>query len=458
MEINPAVTFRHDRSVMHAKRPKVLIAGAGLGGLSLGILLHKAGIPFEIFERAAEVKPLGSAISLNSTTAPFLRQIGVWDEFHGASKRMEAIQIANEKREIEFAMADSDLDQVERYGADARIISRPELYRILLKQVPKEHIHLGKKVLSTQQGNNRVIINCSDGTEYQGDILVGADGAYSAVRQNMYDQLKKKKALPLSDGLPLPFTTVCLVGQTHPLTTAQFPDLAKEDTQFLNTLSRDKPYSSEWGAEAAEAMCEDVRHLPIISGGEKPLTLGDLIDWTPKELISKVMLEEKVFKTWSHGRTVLIGDACHKFSPAGGAGAANAIHDAIVLVNYLHALPEHPVEEDIEKAFKAYKDERTEWVNGAFETSQVLRNMVDKGLKPKLIRMAIKHLPKFANRAMESRLCSNRPQAYFLPPDTTPATLKPAKQPSLNAPALFSKEYSEARVKQQQGKEPVISV
>ena len=59
MEINPAVTFKHDRTVMFSKRPKVLIVGGGLGGLTLGILLHKAGIPFEIYERVTEVKPFG---------------------------------------------------------------------------------------------------------------------------------------------------------------------------------------------------------------------------------------------------------------------------------------------------------------------------------------------------------------------------------------------------------------
>ena len=64
MEINPAVTFKHDRSIMYAKRPKVLIVGAGLAGLTLGMLLHKAGIPFAIYERAAEVKPLGKVMVL----------------------------------------------------------------------------------------------------------------------------------------------------------------------------------------------------------------------------------------------------------------------------------------------------------------------------------------------------------------------------------------------------------
>lgn len=72
---------------------------------------------------------------------------------------------------------------------------------------------------------------------------------------------------------------------------------------------RNDPFrNSEWGAEVAEAMCDQVRDFPIVSGGTIPLTMGHLINWTPKELISKVMLEEKVYETWHDCRTVLIGD------------------------------------------------------------------------------------------------------------------------------------------------------
>jgi hypothetical protein len=80
---------------------------------------------------------------------------------------------------------------------------------------------------------------------------------------------------------------------------------------FINeTLSKEHPTvsNSEWGPEAVLAMSEEVRGLVAPVGKDKMKTVGDLIDLTPKDLISKVSLEEKVFKTWYSGRTVLLGD------------------------------------------------------------------------------------------------------------------------------------------------------
>lgn len=62
--------------------------------------------------------------------------------------------------------------------------------------------------------------------------------------------------------------------------------------------------NSEWGPEANEAMINEFRNLPCPYGG----IMGELFDDTPKDLISKVFVEEKMFETWYHGRTVLIGD------------------------------------------------------------------------------------------------------------------------------------------------------
>ncbi|KAK5797016.1 hypothetical protein F5H01DRAFT_385353 [Linnemannia elongata] len=465
MEINPAVTFKHDRSIMYAKRPKVLIVGAGLAGLTLGMLLHKADIPFEIYERAAEIKPLGSAMYFNCTTANLFKQCGIYEEFLALGKYVSAIKMCNENRELEFSVDFEGHDEL--YGANGYIVSRPQIYDLLLRQIPKERVHLGKKVLSMDQGGNGVLIRFSDKSEAEGDILVGADGAYSAVRQGLYEKLKKTNKLPASDALPLPFSTVRLVGQTRPLSPEEFPDLAIKNSQFRNFIATDKMYTwstattvqntvcwgailfldeetskdndafrnSEWGPEAAAAMCEQVKDFPIISGGDKILTLQDLIDRSPKELISKVMLEEKVFKTWYDCRTVLIGDACHKFNPAGGVGAANAMHDAIALANRINGLPFHPIAEEIEGAFKAYKEERIDWVEKAFENSKAFRTMAGQSVSSKATRYIVKNMPAWVVRKFERRQFTNRPQAAFLPAAEDKGTIKTAPQPSLSIKA-----------------------
>ncbi|KAF9905575.1 hypothetical protein EC991_001536 [Linnemannia zychae] len=467
MEINPAVTFKHDRATMHAKRPKVLIVGAGLGGLTLAMLLQKANIPYDIYERAAEVKPLGSAIVLTSQCSPLIRQLGLEKEFHALSKVVSVIQVGKENRQIDFGISVGSEDAIERYGGETRLLPRPVLYDLFLRQIPKERIHLSKKILSTKQGGNGVLIRCSDGTEYEGDILVGADGAHSAVRQNLYAQLKKDKTLPVSDDEPLPFVNVCLVGQTRPLTVEEFPDIGLEEAQFVRLVGDKKPYAwgtfttknrtvcwslvqfldsetskdndsfrnSEWGPEAAALMCEQVRDFPIVSGGDKKLTIGHLIDWTPKEYISKVMLEEKIFQTWGSCRTVLLGDACHKFNPSGGAGATNAIHDAAILANYIDALPDHPIAEEIERAFLAYRADRIPWVEEAFEQSRMFRNMVDKGFKAMIVRFILKYAPAWVMKARNERMAGYKPQVAFLPPDEVKPLVKAIYQPSLHAKA-----------------------
>jgi 2-polyprenyl-6-methoxyphenol hydroxylase-like FAD-dependent oxidoreductase len=80
------------------------------------------------------------------------------------------------------------------------------------------------------------MVRCSDNSSYHGDILVGADGAYSAVRQNLYKSLKEDHKLPSSDDVSLPFGCVCLVGQTIPLDPEEFPHLKEELSQFNTVL------------------------------------------------------------------------------------------------------------------------------------------------------------------------------------------------------------------------------
>ncbi|KAF9345539.1 hypothetical protein BGX26_003018, partial [Mortierella sp. AD094] len=444
-------------------RPKVLIVGAGLAGLTLGMILQKSDIPYEIFESTPAIRPVGAAMVFGPTLCPMFKQCGIYDEFVTLGKRNESINVLNSKGGKEYSVDFSD--GKEMFGEDGYILTRPIIYDLIFRQIPKDRIHLGKKILSTDQDSNCARIRCSDGVEYKGDILVGADGAYSAVRQNLYSEFKREGKLPASDALPLPFRTFCLLGQTRKLDVTEFPDLVKESCQFYSTLGDSNPYawstfttaqgtiawgvieylptevtrenkdyrSTDWGPEAAVAFCEKVRDLPVKSGGDNILTIGDLIDVTPKEQINKVRLEEKIFETWHHGRIVLIGDACHKFTPAGGVGATNAMHDAVVLANWIHALPNNATAKEINQAFQAYQDERMPWVQEAFKHSRAFQIANSKGLLGKMIRFGAKHMPAWMQRRTAISMNVNRPQVGFLDRVEDTGSVRPAPQISLDA-------------------------
>ncbi|KAG0365578.1 hypothetical protein BC939DRAFT_524869 [Gamsiella multidivaricata] len=440
-------------------RPTVLIVGAGLGGLTLGVLLERAGIPYEIFERAAVVKPLGSALSLGTSVIPLFKQIGIYDEFVNQAIVRYTTQVYNEKREIDFVL--DSKPGAEMGGHDGYIISRPVIYDILRKQIPSHKIHMSKRVLQIRQNEDEVMILCADNSMYFGHIIVGADGAYSGVRQSMYKEMMADKRLPKLDQQDLPYSCTCLVGQTRPLDPEKFPELKVPECSFDCVLSEDKPYTwvtftaknniicwmvvhhlnkvsskyndsfrnSEWGPEAAESMCKAVRDFPI-PGGDGQLTLGHLIDNTDKDLISKVTLEEKVFKTWHDRRLVLMGDACHKMNPSGGQGAGNALQDAITLANWINVLQSNDVKE-ISKIFEEYRAERYPHAVAAFESSKMFSRIIAKDFSGALVRFTTRRMPKWLWMIALRKMASNRPQVAFLPLVEDKGTVKPTYQPSL---------------------------
>lgn len=80
------------------------------------------------------------------------------------------------------------------------------------------------------------MVRCADGSTYNGHILVGADGAYSAVRQHLFKILKNKGSLSSADAALLPFNSVCLVGQTDVLDPEEFLDLKSNQSEYYSIL------------------------------------------------------------------------------------------------------------------------------------------------------------------------------------------------------------------------------
>ncbi|KAF9123107.1 hypothetical protein BGW39_009255 [Mortierella sp. 14UC] len=208
-------------------KPTVLIVGAGLGGLMQGTLLEKASIPYTIFERFSIGKPLGSAIMVGPNLMGLFKQLSIDGEFKTIGKPTFDCVIGKDNMEVVHKV--DFRHNIGYTGYCNYIVSRPALYELLLRQIPPHKVLFNKRVLHTTDTSDGVAITTADKSIYEGDILVGADGACSAVRQHMYGTLKQEGRLPESDQEELPFKSTCLVGQTEPLDFAvDFPEFLGE--------------------------------------------------------------------------------------------------------------------------------------------------------------------------------------------------------------------------------------
>lgn len=256
-------------------------------------------------------------------------------------------------------------------GYEQLVFSRPRLYDLLQSRIPAHKISHNKKVLRIAEKGDKIQICCSDNTQYEGDILVGADGTYSGVRQSLYKQLEKQGVLPQEDTTDFTIGAVVMVAIAEPSDPEKFPQLKDKVCHFSNLiegtggrvvstpshsrfivvrpcrniyspqlivcygtrksqtqtsvaslpgnqicwavaqeLSEDEVEearqfrNSHWEPMSIENMYKDFENMPCPWGG----TMGEIMKMTPKDRISKVYPEKKLFKTWHHGRTVLIGD------------------------------------------------------------------------------------------------------------------------------------------------------
>ncbi|KAF9198516.1 hypothetical protein BGZ49_000642 [Haplosporangium sp. Z 27] len=451
---------------MSSSNVKIIIVGAGICGLLTAIQLERAGMDYIIIEKAQTFSPLGSGLSLTPACNYILDQLGLLDEIQQNSLSCSKIDYLRDDLSKVGVM--HARNQKVLYGYEGTLITRPTLYQILLSKIPKEKLIWGKRMIGFKQDEHSVEIECQDNlanasedikVTYKGDILIGADGAYSSVRRNLYQSMQDDDGitLPKDDLAPLHFDSHCVIGTTEVLSEEEYPVLKEKSGDFFVIIGQeraiqvyiftladnrigvhicghmDKPevhnekdfQFNDWKPVAADELCEMVRHYKCPYGG----TVGDILDRIPKERLSKVMLEDKYFSTWYHKRTVLIGDACHKHLPFGGQGANQAILDSVHLVNQLYGIPSNSLE-DIEKSFKTYYGYRNLNAKEVFKnTSLVAKILGARGIISDVIRFfTLKHLPEFINRLGMDGMNTDRPYLCFLPPPSGKGSVAPNPQ------------------------------
>ncbi|NES90080.1 NAD(P)/FAD-dependent oxidoreductase [Okeania sp. SIO2B9] len=161
---------------------KVAIIGAGPGGLATAIALRKKGIDAHVYERAKELRPVGAGLGLQANGLRCLDVIqpGIVDILKRSGCQVKRVTVKTSTGET---IRTSESTMMEKYGQPLLIIWWWRLQQILASYLPPEVIHLNHRCISFEQNENTVITHFDNGKTAQADLLIGADGVKSTVRQ-----------------------------------------------------------------------------------------------------------------------------------------------------------------------------------------------------------------------------------------------------------------------------------
>ncbi|KAG0234788.1 hypothetical protein BGW41_001011 [Actinomortierella wolfii] len=429
-----------------SSRFKVVIVGLGIAGAVTAILLERAGIDYIVLERAPSFRRTETGTSLNAQTLRLFEQLGLLEQLLAAAVPVR--QIAFYRQNLQLLTTISLQRLEEKHGYPSIMVTRADLMSAMLSAIPPERIQWNKRVLDVTEYRDCVSVKTQDGIDYDGQIVIGADGAYSAVRHHLFKNLKKRgHIVPESDLNSFRFEMFATVGTAQNLDRWMYKTLRETSADMMAIVSDNGPHTtwllplkgekiswlygskekeakkmhsdhtfrlSEWDLRADESVYQQARDVKLPIAG----TLGDLIDKTNHDDIVQVMVDEKCFKTWFSDRVVLMGD-----------GATQAILDAVCLVNLLHEMPKNNADET-RAIFATYYDLRLPVVQSAFQSSNMLAGLAIKtGKVANVTRtIATKLIPQSFLAYSLDKMLVHRPIASFLPPPPTRGKIPPQPQ------------------------------
>ncbi len=311
---------------MAASVGRVAIAGAGIGGLTLAIALRRLNIDAHVYERAAELRPVGAGLSLMANAMLALRAIGIEESIAAMGEAAQtSVGLRSDGAELSrFPIA----EVASEVGASAVLLHRADLHAALLDALGAEHVTLGRAATGYRDDAGApAALRFDDGSEVEAELIVGADGLHSAIRK----QLTGDASPPEYSG----YTS--WRGVTDTLCGARPGQLSEtwgRGSRFgIAPVGRGRVY---WfavaNAPAGERDAGDPRPMLLERYGSWHPPIRALIEATaPERIVRTDIADRPVITGWRRGRVALLGDAAHPMTPNLGQGGCQAIEDAVVL-------------------------------------------------------------------------------------------------------------------------------
>ncbi|MDA1178057.1 MAG: FAD-dependent monooxygenase [Planctomycetota bacterium] len=335
--------------------PKVIVVGGGIAGLTSAVALQQLGWDVEIHEAADGFRPVGKGIWVPTNAMQELEQIGLASPVSAAGWPLERIQIRTRWGKT---LSTIDLKRVEReYGHTTIAIRREDLIRNLASALPSDSFHFDRRFVGFQNSTDQVVARFADGSNALGDLLIGADGIHSAVREQLIPGVRLRytgqtccRGISTFE-LPADLSKTCweVWGGSERF---GFSSLGSNLVYWFAPMTR-LPSQTGLTSVVLPKLQEMYSHFPepipelLAHSSASEVITTDLYDFLP---ISK----------WYAGRTVLIGDAAHAMTPNLGQGGAQAIEDGIALAR---EIGRHQTLNNALAAFEKQRMPRTKWIS-----------------------------------------------------------------------------------------------
>jgi salicylate hydroxylase len=337
------------------------VIGAGLAGLTAALALQRSGLRVRVFEQAPVLGEVGAGLTLSPGAAKALASLGLGPAVLAASSPIPDIAFVHWATGERLAGRIETGDPPDAGLASPRHIHRADLHAILVaavREMDPDALVLGRRLVGLELAADRVEAHFDDGTIARAGILIGADGARSAVRRQLIDasppqfagQVAFRALIPGEAAQPWmgAGNAAVFVGPSRVFNRYRLRRGALVNVVGIARCDR-------WPVEGwnTPATAEEVREVfagfhPDVMGLVGQATAGTLIKWG--------LFVRPPVAAWSVGRVVLVGDAAHPILPFLGLGAALAIEDGVVLARALRATP------DPAAAFAAFQRARLDRV------------------------------------------------------------------------------------------------
>ncbi len=344
-----------------ARSLRVVVVGAGIGGLAAAGALRKLGCEVQIFERSAELGEVGAGLQIGPNGVKVLRALGLDDTLAGlAFEPTQIVSLAWDDAHLRFREPLKGV-AANKFGAPYITAHRADLHQLLQQKLPESAIHLNAHCARVESHLDQAVATFADGRQIEADVIVGADGIRSTVREAMFgaaparytEQMGWRGIVSIGDvptnvgpGRSVPIDRSEYVGWIGP--TGHVICYPIRGGALYNLFVG--RVSTQWAEESWTVPSSREEMLASFAGwNEALLGMLDKIEHVFKWGI----YDREPLTQWTQGRIALMGDAAHPMMPTLAQGASITLEDAYALARNIAQFSHDPAQ-----GLKAYEAER----------------------------------------------------------------------------------------------------